>query len=130
VTQEERGKKQGAKTSEESREFGSAGDSYMKEAEQKLKAREYREVGALYFKAVAAHLQAACERRGIDFAGKDQYFVAIEELTSQTGAEWAERALCELVVLHHNDERGYLTHGQVRRFAQDGRRLVRWMKSL
>lgn len=110
--------------------YKKAGEEFMQSAEELLRKKEYRKVGAEYFKTMATLLNAACLKRDIPFTGKDDYFAAMEELTSQLGAEWAERALCEVVIIQQNDEKGFLTHGQVRRFAQSARRLARWLQGL
>ncbi len=107
-----------------------AGENYLREAEESLHRSEYDGVGETYFKAVAACLQAACQRVGVEFGGKADYFHAMEELTARTGADWAEKALSVAFILHQNDERGFLSHDQIRRFGQDVRRLVRWLKTI
>ena len=124
----ESGKEQ-SKSGERAR-YKKVGGDLMQAAEELLRNKEYRKVGSEYFKAVAALLQAACLKRKVPFSGKDDYFTAIEELTSQLGADWVERAMCEVVILQQNDEKGFLTHGQVRRFAQSARRLARWLQNL
>jgi len=108
-----------------------AGEEYLQRAEEKLRDREYLKVGELYFKAVAAQLRSACTRLDVEFKGKEDYFPSMAELTARAGGvDWAERSLCQAVILHQNDERDFLTHDQVRRFGGDVRRLIRWLKGL
>ncbi len=107
-----------------------AGAKYMQEAEEGLRKKEYGSVGGAYFKCIAAFLQAACQRQGIPFGGKEDYFRVLEELTARTGVDWAEKTLCQAMVLVQNDEQGILTNDQVRRFSQEVRRLARWLKGL
>ena len=107
-----------------------AGEGYLLQAEESLQKLQYDGVGETYLKAVAACLQAACHRLGVEFNAKTDYFHAMEELTARTGADWAEKSLCVAFILHQNDEKGFLSHDQIRRFGQDVRRLVRWLKNL
>ena len=107
-----------------------AGEKYVAAAEEALRKKEYQKVGSQYFRAVAAYLQAACQRHGIPFGGKEDYFRALEELTARTGVDWAEKAFCQVMVLLQNDEQGILTNDQVRRFSQDVRRLARWLRAV